>query len=121
MKRAPPAREGHSPAHWQVKVKFVIPGSPGNRPARGGGLEVDDAVLSVNGQKVDASTVVDLVRGVKGKNQVGTQVALRVKRAATGAEETVLCLRAPLNFVQRECRVQISRLGTMFCSSLMTL
>eukprot|EP00960_Hanusia_phi_P066945 766513-Hanusia_phi.AAC.10 len=79
------------------RVKFVIPGSPGSRPIVGKKLEIDDYILAVDDRPVDPETVVDAVRG---SNIVGSKVTLKVRRAGTGLEQIVVCVRAPLNFVE---------------------
>ena len=84
------------------RVKFVIPGSPGHRPSVGRALEVDDVVLSVDRVHVDGHNIVQKVRGAVGYNGVGSKVTLLIKRASSGVEDTVVCLRAPLNVVQNQ-------------------
>ncbi|EKX32898.1 hypothetical protein GUITHDRAFT_120923 [Guillardia theta CCMP2712] len=79
------------------RVKFVIPGSPGSRPIVGKKLEIDDQILAVDDRPVDPETVVDAVRG---SNIVGSKVSLKVRRAGSGLEQVVVCVRAPLNFVE---------------------
>ena len=82
------------------RVKFVIPGGPGHRPAVGHALQIHDVVLSVDHEPVDSTSVVDRVRGAAGANHAGTRVTLKVKRSGSGSLDTVVCIRAPLNFVQ---------------------
>ena len=72
-----------------TRVKFVIPGSPGARPASGRPLEVDDVVLAVNGSVVDAHNVVEKVRGAGGANHVGSKVTMRVRRIAGGGKHAI--------------------------------
>ena len=82
------------------RVKFVIPGGPGHRPAVGHALQIHDVVLSVDHELVDSTSVVDRVRGAAGANRAGSRVTLKVKRSGSGSLDTVVCIRAPLNFVQ---------------------
>ena len=83
-----------------IRVKFVIPGGPGHRPAVGHALQIHDVVLSVDHEPVDSTSIVDRVRGAAGANHAGTRVTLKVKRSGSGSLDTVVCIRAPLNFVQ---------------------
>jgi C-terminal processing protease CtpA/Prc len=73
------------------------PGSPGARPVVGHKLHVEDQILLVDDVKANNDNIVDLMRG---SNLPGTKVHLSVRRAASGATDYVVCVRAPLNHVE---------------------
>jgi hypothetical protein len=72
-------------------------GSPGARPIVGHKLLPEDQIVLVDDVKVNNDNIVELVRG---SNVVGTKVHLTIKRAATGAMDYVVCVRALLNHVE---------------------
>jgi CheY-like chemotaxis protein len=60
-------------------------------------LHPEDQVLLVDDVKANKDNIVDLMRG---SNLPGTKVHLSVRRAASGATDYVVCVRAPLNHVE---------------------
>ena len=81
-----------------IRIKSVIPGSPGARPLVGRALQTQDHILVVDEVQVNAENIAEFIRG-----SAGTKVHLLVKRASTGAKESVVCVRAPLRQVEH-CR-----------------
>ena len=60
-------------------------------------LHVEDQILLVDDVKANKDNIVDLMRG---SNLPGTKVHLSVRRAASGATDYVVCVRAPLHHVE---------------------
>ena len=90
-----------------TRVKFVIPGAPGARPARGSPMQEGDVIVEVDGVPVTGDTVDAAVRGC---NTVGSSVRLGVLRApgaalgfgGGGATDHIECVRKPTQFVTEQ-------------------
>jgi hypothetical protein len=80
------------------RVKFVIPGGPGHRPAVGLALRMMSFCLSITSRWM--APAFSTVCEVQNEPTTGSRVTLEVERSGRGSLDTVVCMRAPLNFVQ---------------------
>jgi hypothetical protein len=80
------------------RVKFVIPGGPGHRPAVGLALQMMSFCLSITSRWM--APAFSTVCEVQNEPTTGSRVTLEVERSGRGSLDTVVCMRAPLNFVQ---------------------